>query len=113
MAASPRLVLAAVLLVTFAAYTPLLGDWFKTDDFWYLNAAQTKSVTEYVPEAFNFTDSAEPIGLLQGQYRPLFSITILSEAKLFGLHVVPYHLASIAIHLANTILVWAIARRLM
>ena len=35
-----------VLFVTAVMYGPMVDDWFKTDDFYYLHAAQTHSATE-------------------------------------------------------------------
>ncbi len=112
-AATPALVLAIIMVITVAVYSPIFRDWFKTDDFHYLHAGQTKSVTEYVPEAFDFRDTTSPVGILEGQYRPLYAITILSEVRVFGLHPLPYHIVSILIHLGNVLLVWLIAMRLM
>ena len=58
-----------------------------------------------MPEAFDFRDTTQPLPLLERAYRPLYSITILAEAQIFGLNPLPYHLVSILIHLANVSLV--------
>lgn len=109
---APILGLALILAFAFVIYTPVLDDWFQTDDFLYLRAAQVNSPLEYVGEAFDIRDTSEPVGVLTGHYRPLYAITILAEADLFGLNAWPHHLLAVLNHLANAGLVWLIGMRL-
>lgn len=108
----PGAILALILTFSFLVYTPVLDDWFQTDDFLYIRASQVNAPLEYVVEAFDISDTSEPTFELKGHYRPLYAITIIGEADLFGLHAWPYHLLAVLIHLANACVVWLIGRRL-
>ena len=110
-ARSPYFPLALILALIFLVYAPVLNDWFKSDDFFYLRAAQVKAPSQYVIEAFDFRDTSAAADGPGGHYRPLYTISILAEGELFGLHALPYHLVNLLIHLANAALVWLIARK--
>lgn len=108
----PGAILVLILTFAFLIYTPVLDDWFQTDDFLYIRASQVNAPLEYVVEAFDLRDTSEPTIELRGHYRPLYAITIIGEADLFGLRAWPYHLLAVLIHLANASVVWLIGRRL-
>ena len=110
-ARSPYFPLALILTLIFLVYAPVLNDWFKSDDFFYLRAAQLKAPSQYVIEAFDFRDTSAAADGPGGHYRPLYTISILAEGELFGLNALPYHLVNLLIHLANATLVWLIARK--
>lgn len=105
---SPWLVLGAILALTFSLYAPVLDDWFQTDDFLLLRAANTVPFPTYVREAFDFRDF-EPLRFFA--YRPLFFVTNDLLYQAFGLNALPYHLLSVLLHVFNVALVWQIARR--
>ena len=105
---SPWLILGIVLAASFALYAPILDDWFQTDDFFLLRAANTVPFPTYVREAFDFRDF-EPLRFFA--YRPLFFVTNDIMYHAFGLNALPYHLVSIVLHVVNVALVWQIARR--
>ena len=109
---SPYFPLALILALIFLVYAPVLNDWFKSDDFFYLRAAQVKAPSQYVIEAFDFRDTSAAADGPGGHYRPLYTISILAEGELFGLNALPYHLVNLLIHLANATLVWLIARKI-
>ena len=101
--------LAVILGIVFVAYARILDDWFTSDDFWYLRAAQTATYPDYIQNAFDFTrDGPVPEFL----YRPLYVAIFPVFYFLFGLEAWAYHLLGLAVHMANTGLVWLIARRL-
>ena len=105
---SPWLILGIVLAASFALYAPILDDWFQTDDFFLLRAANTVPFPTYVREAFDFRDF-EPLRFFA--YRPLFFVTNALIYQAFGLNALPFHLVSIVLHVVNVALVWQIARR--
>ena len=110
-ALGPQLVLAAILLLTFAVYAPTLTDWFMRDDFLFLRAAQTASRPwVYIRDSFDFRSPGPPVDFTF--YRPLYQASYLGFYKLFGLEAWPYHLLNVSVHLANAVLVWLIARKL-
>ncbi len=111
LASSPHVVLALILLLAFLVYAPVLNDWFKADDFLYLRAAQVKAPSEFIIEAFDFRDTTEPAAGPGGHYRPLYVITILAEAELFGSSALPYHLLNLMVHVASVAMLWLIARK--
>jgi Dolichyl-phosphate-mannose-protein mannosyltransferase len=87
--------LAAGLLAVLAVHSPALHTFFAQDDLLFLLRAR------------GLDPSPWPIARpLAGWWR-----WEASEA-LFGLDPLPYHLLALALHLANTALVWSIARRL-
>lgn len=108
-ARSPYFILSLILLLAFLVYAPVLNDWFKADDFYYLRAAQLNAPLEFIAEAFDFRDTSQPVPEHVGHYRPLYMVTMWAEIKLFGQHAFPHHLLSLLIHLASVALVWLIA----
>ena len=108
---APQLVLAAILLLTFAVYAPTLTFWFMHDDFLFLRAAQTASNPwVYVRDSFDFRNPGPPADF--SFYRPLYQASFLGFYKLFGLEAWAYHLLNVSVHLANVAFVWLIARKL-
>ncbi len=108
---APQLVLAAILLLTFAVYAPTLTFWFMHDDFLFLRAAQTAaSPWAYVRDSFDFRNPGPPADF--SFYRPLYQASFLGIYKLFGLEAWAYHLLNVSVHLANVALLWLIARKL-
>ena len=109
LASSPHVILSLILLLAFLVYAPVLNDWFKADDFLYLRAAQVKAPLEFIVEAFDFRDTTEPAAGPGGHYRPLYVITVLTEAELFGSSALPYHLLNLMVHVASVAMLWLIA----
>lgn len=103
------MVLAVVLAAVFLAYTRILGTWFVSDDFWYLRAVQTHSWSEWTLNAFDFTDEGP---VVEFAYRPLYLLEYPLLYSLLGLNAWAYHLLSVVVHMANTILVWLIAQKI-
>jgi hypothetical protein len=125
-AASPSFWLIATGLLTLILYAPTLGYWFFSDDFLVLRAAHFVGPLGYIREAFDFSyydDHARVIDFLRdfdiplpfvfASYRPLTWISLEGMHLVFGDKPAGYHAVSLAVHLANTLLVWLIASRLM
>ena len=73
---APQLVLAAILLLTFAVYAPTLTDWFMRDDFWFLRAAQTASSPwVHIRDSLDFRSPGPPVEF--SFYRPLYQASFL------------------------------------
>ena len=111
LASSPHVVLALILLLTFLVHAPLLNDWFKADDFYYMRAVQLNTPLEFIVEAFDFRDTSQPVPEHVGHYRPLYMVTMWAQIELFGQHAPLYHLLSLLIHVASVVFVWLIARK--
>jgi 4-amino-4-deoxy-L-arabinose transferase-like glycosyltransferase len=107
-AASPYAALALVLAAVLAAYLRSLGEWFVSDDFWYLRAVQRISWWDWTRNAFDFNEEGP---VVEFAYRPLYVIEYPLLYGALGLNAWAYHLLSVAFHMANTLLVWLIARR--
>ena len=108
---APQLVLAAILLITFAAFAPTLTDWFMRDDFLFLRAAQTASSPwDYILDSFDYRTTGPPVDYTF--YRPLFQIISFAFYKAFHLEAWAHHLVVVGVHLANVVFVWLIARKL-
>jgi hypothetical protein len=123
--ASPIFWLIVTGLLTLILYAPTLGYWFFADDFLVLRAAHFVGPLGYIKKAFDFTyydDHARVIDFLRDfntplpfvfAYRPLTWIILEGMHLVFGDKPAGYHAVSLAVHLANTLLVWLIASRLM
>ena len=105
----PYFVLPAILCLVAAVYTPTLNDWFFGDDLLLLRAARVVPFSSFLREAFDFTDFV-PLNFYA--YRPLYFIGFDVMYLAFGLSPAGYHVIVLAIHLANVLLTFHIARKL-
>jgi protein O-mannosyl-transferase len=110
-----RLVVAGILAIIFLAYFNSLGGQFVYDDRVQILRNPTILSLANIPSMFTqsvwqFIDPApgETIGTY---YRPLFNILLAVNYNLFGPNVVGWHVVSVLLHLAVTLLVYMIARR--
>lgn len=93
---------ALVIVVAVAAiYRTAIGGYFFNDDFQWLQEQWT----------FDFW-SLFDLGRYTHFYRPMIEIYFYLAGAAFGCHPVPFHVVSVAIHLVNTWLLYAIARDL-
>ena len=97
--------LACVLLL---AYLPLLGQGFQSEDYLLL-----RWLGEHPPWQEEAGGFAKPwLGITAvGFYRPVATWIFAGERALFGATVLGYDLVHWAVHLLNSLLVFAIARR--
>ena len=96
-------VLAAVVLITYHSTLRLN---FYGDDYSFLEIAGRSSLAQYL--AFYFDPR-----LQTGWYRPLQGMIFGFEWVLFGGNPFGYHLVNVLVHLANCLLLFAIAELIM
>lgn len=103
--------LAGILFATTLVYGPALASWFTGDDFWFIDGARDTSIVDYVLRSLD-PSQTDPTNEFN-RYRPLYPIVWRLQYAVFGLHPLGYHLVALAVHLASTVLVWQLARRLL
>lgn len=81
-------------------YAPALFSYFSSDDFLHLGRV-IEGHLPFVPE-----------GHTGGFLRPVIGASLWLEYHLWGLHPLGFHAANILVHVANSLLVTALARRL-
>ncbi len=107
------LVLAGLLvLLTAITYVGTLSYEFVWDDNWLIVNNPLLREWSRLP-ALLVSDfwNGEP-ALERSYYRPLVSLSYFLEYRLWGLHPAGYHLTNVLLHLACTLLLFAVARRL-
>jgi hypothetical protein len=93
-------VLAVLIVLCFA---PLMGYFFSQDDFILMYRA-TYETGDLLESTF---------GQKPHHFRPLTKIFYFATMyRVFGLNPLPYHLISMLLHLANTLMVFLLLRRL-
>jgi dolichyl-phosphate-mannose-protein mannosyltransferase len=96
-AAASLLIVSAVAVI----YRGAVVSYFFNDDFNWFDEAQRFAFTNLVHiERYNHF------------YRPVVEVYFFAGRRLFGCAALPFHLLSVAIHLANTLLVYLFARDL-
>jgi hypothetical protein len=92
---------ALLLAAVGAIYSAAAGSYFFNDDFhWLQGAAQFEAANLLRLDRYDHF------------YRPVIEIYFFVGRGIFGCAAFPFHLASIAIHLANTLLLFLFARAL-
>ena len=110
-----RLLVGAVLLATFLAYTNAFSGEFVYDDrFQILKNPTIKSLSN-IPRVFTqsvwqFMNQGSA-GAVGPYYRPLFNVALIVNYQMFELSVFGWHLVSLLFHLAVTLLVYMLSRR--
>ena len=105
-------VLGLLLLCSLAAYANSFGNSFHYDDSHSIvDNPHVRSLAN-IPRFFSDpgTFSAMPDTRM---YRPLLLVTYAVNYALGGYEVFGYHLVNFLLHLANALLVWEVARRLV
>ena len=113
-AAGPRLLLGFALLCTFAAYSRTLSFQFVYDDQTIIVENPAVHSWRYIPQYFtrHFWAGVNPEGP-GNYYRPGFLIWLRINDMAFGNHAWAWHLTTIFVHLAVTLLVYLLAVRLL
>ena len=99
--------LACVSVAAFAwfAYSPILGAWFRHDDFWWLETAQ------------RWADGSLPLTYAPAGVAPLYSLLYYFTYHAWGLNPVPYFALLLACHVIDSCLlmclIWLLTRRLV
>lgn len=90
--------LAAILTISFIAYSPVLHNSFLGwDDHYYISDN---------PLVSNFNLIKIFSTFVMGNYHPITILTLATEYHLFGLNETGYHAVNLVLHLANIILVF-------
>ena len=89
------IIVAAPFVLAFLVYRDLLGLWFWTDDFVWLEAASNPDLTDSFREAWRLPQGATPY------WRPLVDFHFFSMYRIFGLSGAPYHVVNVALHAAT------------
>ena len=96
-----------ILAVTFAAYLPSLQNGFTNwDDPYYVTG--NPAIRSLSWPAFKLIFSSSVLG----QYHPLSVLSFAGDYRFFGLDPRGYHTVNLALHLANTLLVFGVVRLL-
>jgi hypothetical protein len=108
----PVLPLAFALIGAVVLYWPSLDSPFVADDYVYLYSVRTLSFWHYVRLALTPGTHDTTLFFVDNFWRPGYFLSFQATERLFGGHVVVYHLLNLAIHLATVVLVWTVAWRL-
>ncbi len=108
-----RFLLALVLATTFVAYAGTLGYDFVLDDHEQIVANPYVRSWRYFPHFFTeaLWHQFSTIGR-SNYYRPLFQVWLRVNYALFGLATWGWHLSTVLVHVAVTLLLFRLARRL-
>lgn len=111
---SQRLVLACVLVVV-AEYVALAGAGFVWDDFPLVACNALTGELRNIPRFFTMDlwMSIGPVPVESGYYRPLMLVSLAIDRALWGLSSAGHHLHSLAWHLAASLALFALLRRLV
>jgi protein O-mannosyl-transferase len=108
-----RFLPAIVLALTFAAYVGALGYQFVYDDNEQIVENHYLGSWHYAPRYFTEHVWAHQNPNAAGNYyRPIFLLWLLINRSLFGLNPSWWHLTTIAAHVAVTLMVYLLARRI-
>lgn len=96
---------AAILVVTFLAYTPVLKAGFFWDDHLWITENRTLGTWAGLLKFWL------PLQQFEG-YWPLTATSFWIEHRLWGLNPTGYHVANILLHAANALLLWLVLSQL-
>src|SRR5262245_12593975 len=94
-----------VAVLAVAAYLPVLGTGFTSDDFFILSRVRALNGLEHPHAYFQ-------LGFFD-YYRPLVFLSHAMDWEVWGLDPVGYHLRSLMLHAGCSVLVFALGRRLL
>jgi tetratricopeptide (TPR) repeat protein len=95
----------AIVLMVLAAYAPAVHGGFVWDDDTYVTRNPLLTASDGLHRIWFTTDSPS-------QYFPLVYTAFRAERSLWGFDPVGYHVVNILLHIANSLLLWMILRRL-
>lgn len=98
--------IAIILLLTVLVYLPALKAGFMYDDRFFVQ--ENAKIREWKYAGEYFTNSGRSIASIfwDGIWRPLRTITYLTDYQVWGLNPFGFHLTSLLWHLANIILLY-------
>jgi hypothetical protein len=95
--------LAGLVVLVVFCFWPLTGYFFAQDDLWLMRVS-ANDLGEQLSRTF---------GPAPHHFRPLTKFIYFAAAyRAFGLNPMPHHLVSLLLHVANTLLVFVLLRRL-
>jgi hypothetical protein len=95
-----------IIILTSLAYSNIFNNNFATDDIGYVFNWKVDKEFVNIPKLFT-TDSVPEDE--RGVYRPVKAVFLLLTYKIWGFNVLGYHLNSLLVHLASTVLVYFIS----
>jgi hypothetical protein len=104
--------MAAAFVSASVMYYPALRSAFFADDYVYLDAVKNMSFSHYVHTALVPASESDRLIVAKDFWRPLYFLSFEFSVRLFGRQTEWYHLANLAVHLANIGLVWLVAVRM-
>ena len=99
-----RLTAAALVAVTFIAYSAALTTGFTADDFFILSRLKASNGLQHGLSYFR-------AGFFE-YYRPLAFLTHALDWTVWGAEAFGFHLTNVLLHAGSTVLIWLIGRRL-
>jgi len=93
-------------VLAIVVYRSIVGLWFWTDDFLWLNAATNPSVIDSAKEALEFPRGATPY------WRPLVDFYFFAMYRTAGENATAYHVATLVLHTASAALLGLLAFRI-
>jgi protein O-mannosyl-transferase len=111
LASNPLLPAIAIVICCFVSYCNALGNGFVYDDV--PQVLQNAWIKEpgHLGEIFT-TNVWAFAGMQTNYYRPLMHVGYLLSHALFGLNAWGFHLCNVLLHAANSLLLYAVVRRL-
>ncbi len=109
---SAFLIPLTVLAVTAVVYLPALWGGFVSDDSDQIVLAHTRLAWRAIPAYFTSDVWGYLLSIRTNYYRPVFLLWLTLNYKLFGLEPAWWHTALLGMHLAATLLLYFLARRL-
>ena len=96
-----KIILLVFILVGLGAYANVLSSFFVADDFYLIQAVSERG----------------PFGIWSrtrgGYFRPLISLSLFVERKLWGLNPLGYHVINVVVHSFSSFLVFRISSLFM
>jgi tetratricopeptide (TPR) repeat protein len=104
---------ALVILFTVAVYLPALENQFVVDDSDQIYYNQSRLNLQSIPQYFASDVWSYLTAQHSNYYRPFFLVWLMINYQLLGLSPVLWHASAILVHVAATLLVYLLARRLL
>ena len=107
----PPLLLACLLVAVLLSYTPVLGAGFVWDDHRLIDDSplvQTlHPLRDYLTQGFWHAGGFDPG---RGYYRPLTTLSLALDHRVYGGAAIGFHLTNVLLHLAATVLLFRLLR---
>ncbi len=105
---STKIQLLIIIILTFLAYSNIFANAFVIDDPKIIVEWTTKNDLRNIPKIFTGEEAAG----INTRYRPIGNLFFMLAYQIFGVNPFGYHIVSILVHLASTVLIYFIIRHL-